>query len=524
MKRRDLLKAGVAGIAAPSLSLAQQTKTLKFVPQADLVLLDPVQTTGLVTRTHAMMVFDTLYGIDSNFQPHPQMVAGHEVTENGKTWTLTLRDGLRFHDGTPVLARDAVASVERWAKADPLGQTMLTRLNELTAVSDKTLRFRFKSPFPFLPAALSKISSICPIMPARLAATAHTVQITEMVGSGPFRFLAKERVPGTRAVYQKFTDYLPRGDGTPSVTSGPKIVHVDRVEWHTMPDAATAAAALQSGEVDWWENPISDLVPLLRRNKDIRVQVLDKSGFMGMIRLNHLHPPFNNPAIRRALLGGLTQSDYMQAAIGEDRALWRDKVGYFLPGSVSASDVGMEALTRPRNLDKVKSDLAAAGYKGERIVVLAPTDFPILNGMTEVAGDYFRRVGLNVDYQSLDWGTVLQRLANKGPVDKGGWSVFANITPGASTVQPPLHMNMRAIGSKGFFGWPTSAAHEAFVDEYLETSDPDVQKRITRDIQRQAFQDVPYLPTGFYTQPAAFRSSLSGLIESFPQFHNVRKV
>jgi peptide/nickel transport system substrate-binding protein len=523
MKRRELIKVGVAAMAAPSLSLAQQRKTLKFVPSADLVLLDPVQTPALVTRTHGMMVFDTLYGIDSQFRPHPQMVAGHEILDGGKTWVLTLRDGLRFHDGTPVLARDAKASVERWAKVDLMGKSMSARLLELSAPNDKTLKFRFKTPFPQLPYALSKISGICPIMPERLALTDPSVQVAEIIGSGPFRFVANERVPGARVVYERFASYVPRADGVTSMTSGPKVVHVDRVEWHTMPDPSTAAAALQSGEVDWWENPILDLAPVLRRNKNIQLKVLDPAGLMAMVRLNHLNPPFNNPDIRRALLAGIRQSDYMQAVSGEDRTFWRDGIGFFLPGSPSASDAGMAALTGPRDLDKVKRDLVAAGYKGERVVIMSASDSPTINGISEVAAHYLRRVGMNVDFQMMDWGTVLQRQPNKATVDKGGWSLMANATPGANTVLPTLHQNMRGLGAKGFYGWPTSEKHEALLDQYLVAMDPAEQARITRDMQQQAFQDLPYIPLGQMMMPAAFRSSLSGVMESFSQFHNVRK-
>lgn len=522
MQRRDLLKAGALGMAAPALALGQGAKTLKFVPQADLALLDPVQTTGLVTRNHGLMVFDTLYGLDAQFQPQPQMVAGHQITDDGKTWTLTLRDKLSFHDGTPVLARDAVASVERWAKVDAFGQLMRAQLDELSAPTDKTLRFRFKKPFPLLATGLAKSSGICPIMPARLAATEPSKQVTEMVGSGPFRFVAGERVPGSRAVYQKFAGYVPR-EGAASFMAGGKVVHLDRVEWHTIPDAATAAAALQSGEVDWWEQPIPDLMPILRDHRELTVQVHDKSGSMAMIRFNQLNPPFDKPAVRRALMGGIVQSDFMLAAMGEDKSRWRDKVGFFLPGTALATDAGMDALTGPRSLDKVKKDLAAAGYKGEKIVMLVPTDFAVLNAMSEVAGDYFRKVGLNLDYQSLDWGTVLQRLASKQPIDKGGWSLFCNFVPGAITTSPPLHTYLRGIGAKGTFGWPESARHEALLDSFFSAATPAEQQKLARDMQLQAFQDVPYIPTGQMLQPAAYRKQVSGIPDGFPLFYNVRK-
>jgi peptide/nickel transport system substrate-binding protein len=524
MKRRDFLAttaAAAAPLSAPA--RAQQRTVVKFVPQADLALLDPVFTTGLVTRNHGFLVFDQLYGLDDDFMPHPQMVEGHVIENDGKTWKLTLREGLRFHDGTPVLARDAVASIDRWMKTDAFGQSLRAATDEMSAVSDKVIQFRLKKPFPLLPAALAKPSAFCPVMPERLASTPINVQVTEMVGSGPFRYIADERVAGARNVYEKFAGYVPRPSGTPSFAAGPKVVHVDRIEWVTLPDAATAAAALQAGEVDWWEQPQPDLLPLLRRHRDIRVEAKDRGGLMGMIRFNHLLPPFDNAAIRRAFLAGVSQTEYMQAVMGEERSLWNDRCGFFLPGSPMATEAGLEVMTGPRSLDKVKRDLEAAGYKGERVVFVVPTDLPSLNAMSQLAADMFRKVGVNLDYQALDWGTVLPRLNNREGLDRGGWSVWCNYIPGVIATSPATQSYVRGLGRNGPFGWPESARIEALRDEFMDAGTLAEQQRICRDLQMQAWQDVPYIPTGIWMQPFAFRRNITQMLTGFPLFYNIRK-
>jgi len=524
MKRRDFLATAAASTAALSAPAgAQQRSTVRFVPQSDLALLDPVFTTGLVTRNHGFMVYDQLYGLDDSFTPQPQMVEGHVVENDGKTWKLTLREGLRFHDGTPVLARDAVASVNRWMQVDAFGQTLRGVTEEMSAISDRVIQFRLKKPFPLLPTALAKPSAFCPVLPERLAMTPANVQITEMVGSGPFRYLPGERVAGARNVYEKFAGYVPRSSGTPSFAAGPKIVHIDRVEWVTLPDAATAAAALQAGEVDWWEQPQPDLLPLLRRNRNILVEAKERGGLMGMIRFNHLVPPFDNPAIRRAFLAGVNQTEYMQAVMGEERSLWNDRCGFFIPGSAMATEVGLEVMTRPRSLEMVKRNLEAAGYKGERVVFVVPTDLPSLNAMSQLAADMFRKVGVNLDYQALDWGTVLPRLANKEGLDRGGWSVWCNYIPGIIATTPATQSYVRGLGRNGPFGWPESARIEALRDEFLDAATLEDQQRICRDIQTQAWQDVPYIPTGAWMQPFAFRSNITDMLNGFPLFHNIRK-
>jgi peptide/nickel transport system substrate-binding protein len=527
LKRRIFLQAGAAlagGLAMPSLAKTAGSRVMRFIPQADLAVLDPVWTTAYVTRNHGMLVFDTLFGQDSNFQPQPQMVEGVQTDNDGKLWTLTLRPGLMFHDGTPVLARDCVASIQRWSKRDAFGQALMAATDELSAPSDKTIQFRLKRPFPLLPAALGKVGvAMLPIMPERLAKTDPFTQITEMVGSGPFRFKADERVAGARVAYERFEGYVPRSSGTPDWTAGPKIAHLDRVEWTVIPDGATAVAALQNDEADWWEQPTFDLLPLLRRDSNVVIETLDPTGYPSMLRMNQLFPPFDNPAIRRALLGAVNQADFMTAIAGTDPAMWKDKVGYFPPGSPLASDAGMQALTGPRDLDRVKKDLAAAGYKGERIVVMIASDFPVLNAMGLVGADMLTKAGMNVDVSETDWGSVVQRRASRNPPDKGGWSVFFTSFTGLDQYTPAGHLGLRGNGTAGWFGWPTAPKLEQLRDEWFQAPDAAAQKAVGVKIQEQAFIDVPYLPLGEYLQPTAHAKTLTGVLKGFPIFWNVSK-
>jgi peptide/nickel transport system substrate-binding protein len=529
VKRRTLLHAGTAvalaaGLTKPNIVRAAGSRVLRFIPQSDLAVLDPIWTTAYVTRHHSMMVFDTLYGIDAGFQPQPQMLDGAETAADGKEWNLTLRSGLKCHDGIPVLARDCVASIKRWGARDAFGQALMAATNELSAPDDKIIRFRLKQPFPLLPTALGKVGvNICPMMPERIARTDPFTQVTEMVGSGPFRFKPDERVPGAKIVYQRFEDYVPRADGKAEWTSGPKIVHFDRVEWNVIPDAATAMGALQNDEADWWEQPTFDLLPLLRKTRNLEVDVLDPTGFPSMLRFNQLFPPFDNPAIRRALLGAVDQADFMTAVAGTDRSEWKDKVGYFPPGSPLASDVGMKVLEGPRNLDKVKQDLIAAGYKGEKIVVMIASDLPVLNAMGQVGADMLQKVGMNVDLQVTDWGSVVQRRASRKPPDQGGWSVFFTSFGGIDQFTPAGHLGLRGNGTNGWFGWPTEPKLEELRAAWFAAADLSAQKKIGEAIQAEAFETVPYLPIGEYFQPTAHSKAITGVLKGMPLFWNMRK-
>jgi peptide/nickel transport system substrate-binding protein len=402
MKRRTFLTTATATLALPAIARSQSTRVLKFIPHADLTVLDPIWTTAYVTRNHGYLIFDTLYGSTTDLKPEPQMVEGYNVENDGKLWKITLRPGLRFHDGEPVLARDCVASIRRWGRRDTFGQGLMAAADEIAAPDDKTIAFRLKKPFPLLPDALGKPgSNFCAIMPERVAKTDPFTQISEMVGSGPYRWSGSERVVGSLDVYQRFPDYHPRETGQASFTAGPKIANFDRIEWHIIPDPGTASAALQSGEMDWWENPTTDMLPLLQRAGKIKIEVADPSGQIGTLRLNHLHPPFNNPEIRRALLSVTNQQDFMEAVAGDDDTFWTVPVGFFMPGSPMASNVGLDVFKGPRDYDHAKKAIAAAGYKGEKVVLLVGTDVPVLKAEADVAADMITKAGFAVDYQAM---------------------------------------------------------------------------------------------------------------------------
>lgn len=523
--RRGFLAGSTALLAAPRMARAQKASVLTFVPAADLSVLDPVWTTSYQSRDHGFLVFDTLYGLDSAFRPSPQMAAGAVTEDGGKTWRITLRDGLAFHDGTKVLGRDAAASIRRWGARDGFGQALLAACDEISAPDDKTILFRLKTPFPLLPDALAKTPpSMCPIMPERLAMTDPFKQVTEMVGSGPYRYKADERVPGALVVYERNQAYQPRPDGVADGTAGPKLAHFDRIEWRIIPDSATASAAVQRGEIDWWLTPDVDLLPMLRQRKNVIVENTVPTGFIATMRFNHLTPPFNNPAIRRALFGMVSQSDYMTGMVGTDPANWRDKVGYFCPGTTLANDAGMEALTSPRDPAKVKRALTEAGYAGERVVVLTPTDIASARALAEITADALRKVGMTVEAPTMEWASLVQRRVKTEPVAQGGWSIFHTSWAALDMVNPAGHVFLRGNGKAAAPGWPDSPRIEALRNDWFAAPDAAAQQSIARALQLQAFQDVPYIPLGQYFVPTAYQANLTGIIHGNPVFWNVRRV
>jgi len=524
MHRRTFLMSSAAALAAPAITRAASASTLTFVPQADLSVLDPVWTTTYQSRDHGFLVYDTLFGLDSSYKPQPQMAEGAVSESDGKTWHITLRDGLAFHDGSKVLARDCVASIKRWGARDPFGQALLAATDEISAPDDKTIVFRLKHSFALLPDALAKTPpNMCPIMPEQLANTDPFKQVTESVGSGPYRYKADERVPGSRVVYERNTAYVPRPNGTADGTAGPKVAHFDRIEWRIIPDAGTVAAAMQRGEIDWWLAPEADLLPLLRQAKGLKVETVNPTGTIITLRFNELNPPFNNAATRRAMLGAVDQSEYMIGAVGTDESLWRDNVGFFCPDTPLANDAGMEALTSKRDLSTVKRDMDAAGYKGEKIVVLTPTDIAWSKALADITVDWLKKIGANVEAPAMDWATLVQRRAKMDPVEQGGWSIFHTGWSGLDMINPAGHVFLRGNGKAAAVGWPTSPKIEELRDEWFRAPDLAAQKALAVKMQLQAFEDVPYIPLGQYFIPTCYQANLTGMLKGSPVFWNIRR-
>ncbi len=522
-RRQVIASTGAAALTAgtPRSAFAQTKATvLRFIPQADLASLDPITTTSYAVRNYGYMVFDTLYATDGAFGVRPQMAEGHEVSSDGLTWTIRLRDGLKFHDGEPVRARDCVASIRRWGARDGLGQSLLALTNDMPILDDRTWQVRLKAPFPLMADALGKASTPVPfIMPERLALTDPSTPVREAVGSGPFRFLRDEWISGSSAAFARFDGYVPRNEPADG-TAGGKVVHVDRVEWRIVSDASTAAAAIQANEVDWYEQVDLNLVPLLRRARGVVTGSFD-SGTAPFIRFNHVQPPFDKLAVRRAVMAAVDQSDYLMAMAG-DASLFRPCKSFFFCGTPMSTGAGSDAMAG--DLDAAKRILAGSGYAGELVRIISPTDLAYLHAAAQVTEDLLRRMGMNVELAATDTGTFFSRRNSAEPVAQGGWSIFHSGPTAADTLNPALHIGLRGNGRKGWPGWPTDPALETLRQSWIDAPDGASRLRIAAEVERHGFANAPYVPLGIVSNITAYRSSISGLVKATaPLAWNIRK-
>jgi peptide/nickel transport system substrate-binding protein len=508
------IAASGAGMLAPRLSRAQRigAGTLRVIPQANLTSLDPVWTTAVVTRNHAFLVYDQLCAQDASGAVRPQMAEGWEITPDRLGVTFTLREGLVFHDGERVTARDCVASIERWRRRDSFMQVLAPGIAEIAVLDDRRFRFRLHKPVPLLLDAIGQTQFPCFIMPERLARTDAFQQIREAVGSGPFRFEPGEWNPGQRAVWTKHDRYVPRNEAVDGLAGG-RAPKLDRVEWTIITDPATSASAMTLGEQDYWEYPLHDLLPMLRRSRDLVVQQRLLDGTYGICRFNTLQPPFNNPGVRRAFAMAVDQRDYLRAVAGNEPDGWGVCEGVFTCGTPLANENGSEIL-RTRSIERARAALREAGYNNERVVMIAPGDYPQINALSLVSADIMRRLGMNLELISADWGTLVQRRTSKEPVERGGWSVFHTTSSGQALTQPVTHLFLRANGANAWFGWPEDAEIERLRGAYVDATDAAERRRVAEALNAAAMRLMAYVPLGYYWQPSVWRRSLSGVFRA----------
>lgn len=518
-KRRVLSVLAAAAVLAPAAALAQAAKpaapaaetVLRVVPHANLTLLDPTWTSIYITRNHGYMIYDTLFAVDAEGKPKPQMVDTWTTSPDGLTWTFKLRDGLKWHDGAAVTAEDCVASLKRWGKRSGVGQELMEEVAELAAPDAKSIVMKLKRPYPYVLESLANLSSYVPFMlPKRLADIDPAKPIEEQIGSGPFVFKKDEFVAGVKAAYTKNTAYVSRSE-PPSWAAGGKVVKVDRVTWTAYPSQEKAVEALLANRVDYLEEVNPRFVARLEKRKDVIVGLTGPDPFVGMARFNHLAPPFNKPEIRRAVMMAMNQSDYMNAAIGVQK-FWRTCYSVFPCRTPLASETGSD-FVKNANLDAAKKALQEAGYDGTPVVILNAVDIPVVAAFTRVTVDKLRKLGMKVEVKPTTWAQMTLQRA-----ERSGWSLFHTFWATAD-LSDPRHIAFSGDPVNGWFGWADDKALEDLRDAFVLESKPDEQKKIAAKIQERIWAIGASAYLGEFFLPVAYRKAVEGVIVAPVQFY-----
>ena len=515
MTPRSLSAAVVAGLLAapvpvPPASAQGPMKVLHVVPQADVAVTDPLHTTAWISTIHGTMVWESLFAWNSRLEAKPQMAASWGAAPDGLTWRFTLRDGLRFHDGSPVTTADVIPSLRRWMAIDTAAKKVAAVTTGMAAVDEKTFEWRLSRPVPGLVEVLAAAPSRFAVIARARDVPPPGTPMTSTIGSGPFRFNAGLRVSGARVVYDRNPDYVPR-DEPPDGLAGGRVVKVDRVQFNIQPDPATAAAALQAGEVDFLERPSYDLLPVLRTSRNVKLQVLTELAGQAVLRPNSLHPPFNDPRARLALAYIVDQEDEMAGGYG-DPEYYRRCNSFFVCGSPNGTEAG--AADFGPDLPRAKRLLAEAGYKGESIRMMATRDIAFMGPMAEITAAALRKAGMNVDLTWSDWASVVSRSANQGPPEAGGWNIYVTGMPGVLAFSPNTNIfAAMPCDRSNLAGWPCDEEAEALRAAYADAAPAD-RPAILDKLQRRLAVVNPYRLLGQALQPVAYRANVRGVLDS----------
>ena len=351
-----------------------------------------------------------------------------------------------------------MASLRRWAARDGAGQHMMERVRNLDAKDARTITLTLREPYGLVLDALSKTSTpICFMMREKEAMTDPMQKIETIVGSGPFIMNERETRPGSQYVYDKNPNYRPRSEA-PSGIAGGKVVHVDRVIFQNMPDIQTAIAALQSAEIDFVEQPPIDTLPALEGDPDIKLLIRSPLGNVGWIRLNFLHPPFNNVKARQAVLWAVNQENHMRATFVDPR--YYQKCGsLFTCGTPMANDANTEWFTKGPDVNRARQLLRESGYNGEPVTLLQATNILYMTNAAQILAQELRAIGMNIQMVPMDWSGVVQRRAVKAP--PGVRPVIADRDFTIASIAPPTKMTEAPVAAEAAVAAAPAAAAAA---------------------------------------------------------------
>lgn len=512
MRLSSILMACAVSVSSISLAVAQSEESvLRVIPHADLTGIDP-STSSLIMRMHTLMVYETLFALDSEMTPQPMMLESYEVSDDHLVYTFTLRSDLAFHDGSAVGSEDVLVSLERWMVRDAIGQRLADVTESLEAIDERTLRLTLSQPYGLVEYSLAASSPLTPvIMRAQDVPEDPMAPITTVIGSGPLKFVEAEWRTGSQVVYERNEAYVPR-DEEPDGLAGRREVNFDRIELVIIPDANTAASALAAGEVDFWDTPTLDLIPLLDVNPDIEVGATTNLQAVAYLRPNHLYPPFDDVRVRQALALSVDQEEYMSVVAGDpDR--WQACYSYLICGSPYGFENSAENLHT--NAERARELLAEAGYDGEPVILLGSPQLPIVSGVAQVAAQSMREVGFNVDLQMMDWGSMVQRFSNNAAPEDGGYNVFSVFSTGPLFFHPLTNVAINtSCDGMNFAGWPCDEETENLRTAFFDAVTEEERQQAAMVLQERLVDIVPYAIVGQLDQPHAWRSDLSGVLDA----------
>ena len=461
-----------AALAMTAVQAAQAESVLKIRDSGDIVQIDPLFSTAYPARDMAYLIWDTLFSMDGDLVPQPQMVGDYSISDDKLVYEFTLRDAQVFHDGAPVTSVDVIASINRWFKKDSLGGEIQKRLASLEAINENSFRITLTEPFGQVLNGLGRM-------------TAYPLFI------------------------EKNDAYVPRTEAADNLAGG-KTPGVDRIERIVFPDNVSAANALIAGEIDYMSAAPTEFFSLMA-DAGIVTKQLPLPGASVQIVLNHTIPPFDNIKIRQAFQYAINQTEILTALYG-DADVWQTCPAIFMCGSPYETDVNSERYMN-QDFNKARALLEEAGYDGTEVAYMHPTNGRLWNEGGTVIIAALREAGFNVRDDVMESSTLFSRRNNKGPVSEGGWNAFHTAFNGDAMQDPLTNPYVTGACEDAFVGWPCDDQLQANWQEFLAASSAEERKAASVKIQDRANEIVTFITGGQFGYTSAWSPKVSGVVE-----------
>ena len=494
--------------------------------QGDLRSLDPIWTTANITAYHGAMIYDTLFALDEQMRPQPQMVSKWGLSDDKLTYTFELRDGLKFLTARRVTADDVVASIRRWAARDGARPAHDGAREGPVEEGRQDLRHRAEGALRPDLRDDGEDRDADPLHHAQEGSRDRPEPADHRIHRlGPVHLQSRRNADGSRYVYDRIPNYVPRSEPATGMAGAKSRQGRPRHLREHAGLADRACRRCKAGEIDFFEIPPIDLIDTLESDPNIKVEVLNKTGNYGIMRLNFLHPPFDKPEARQAMLYLIDQEEFMKATFGNPK-YYKKCPSNFACGTPMENDENTAWFKEAPNVNKAKELFQKAGYDGRPVTLLHATNIDFMNNAAQIAAQRLRSAGVNVQLATSDWGGVVTRRAVKTPPDQGGWNIFITWAGARRGRQPDgLH---RPSGERreGLVRLADrTRTHEKLRDKWAAAGSLDEQKAIAREIQKNAWNFVPHVWLGQWSSPVAYRKNLNGVLK-IPEvvpFWNIEK-
>lgn len=521
MSRRDLMRRGAGmglgtaaligalnGIQGPQRATAMRAAsslqvdwsagvrggTLRVATIGEPLTLDEHQTTAEITAIIGYCMYEGLFTYDPGFQPIPELAETHTISEDGLTHTLTLRQGVPFHNGEIMTADDVIASLERWGEISGVGKSLMAATDELVKVDDHTIEFHLNEPYGTLAIALAHNTQACVIYPKSVIDAGGLDPLTEFIGTGPYRLV--EWRPDAYIRFERFDDYAAI-EGEPNGYGGHKYAFVDQIEFIPVPDEAARVAGLQAGDYQLGMDIGNDQYDVLNGAPGIIAEILEPTNW-DVFFLNWQSPLMSNLTIRQAVQAAFDMEPMLLSGRGSQEFIRLDP-GLMMLGSPWHTDAGGEFYNL-NDPELAQAKLEEAGYDGTPIRFMTTQEYSYMYGESVVAAQQLEAAGFTVDLQVIDWATLLERRAK--PEE---WDIFST---GHGFVPDPSQISY--VGQMNVYpGWWDDETALAAASELLSEAEFDVRYPIWESVQEMAYTQIPAIKIGD-SSTANFRSETVG--------------